>query len=93
MGIASIFSESADFANLLAKDNTEKLFVSNVLHKGLIEVNEMGTEAAAATGLQVGVTSVYEGPVVEFNADHPFLYMLIGSDKSIIFTGDFVGSE
>lgn len=48
MGMEKMFSNGADFSNLL--DQAEALKVSKVVHKAFIEVNEEGAEAAAATG-------------------------------------------
>lgn len=48
MGMKTMFSDSADFSNLL--ESPEPLKVSDVIHKAFIEVNEDGAEAAAATG-------------------------------------------
>lgn len=92
MGISSIFTDSADFSHLLSNGNADKLTVSKVIHKTVIKVNEQGTLAASATGIQLETISAYIGPITEFKADHPFFYMLIGSDKSILFAGDFVGT-
>uniref|UniRef100_A0A8C8SYV1 Serpin domain-containing protein n=1 Tax=Pelusios castaneus TaxID=367368 RepID=A0A8C8SYV1_9SAUR len=66
----------------------EGLLVSEAVHKAYIEVNEEGTEAAAATGITVGVTSVrIHG---EFVADHPFLFFITHQKtKSILFFGRF----
>lgn len=48
MGMERMFSNAAEFENLL--DSDEPLKVSEVVHKAFIEVNEEGAEAAAATG-------------------------------------------
>lgn len=48
MGMTKMFSNAAEFDNML--EQPEELKVSKVLHKAFIEVNEEGTEAAAATG-------------------------------------------
>lgn len=91
MGMNSMFSTlDADFSRVLAKEHTEKLTVSNVIHKAVIEVNEKGTEAAAATGFSVVDISFFTGPTAEFRADHPFHYILMSEDV-VIFTGNFFG--
>lgn len=48
MGMKKMFTDSADFSELL--DSNEPLKVSKVIHKAFIEINEEGAEAAAATG-------------------------------------------
>ncbi|MBW2256513.1 MAG: serpin family protein [Deltaproteobacteria bacterium] len=84
LGMTSAFEPlSADFSGMA--DLVEgSLFISDVVHKAYVKVDEEGTEAAAATGVVVGVTSAPIG----FQADHPFLF-LIRDDLtgSILFMG------
>ncbi len=67
------------------------LFVDRAIHKAVIEVDEAGTEAAAATAIVVGITTCMCPPPAEFevfNADHPFLYFLRDQrTDSILFMG------
>ncbi|MAM45064.1 MAG: proteinase inhibitor I4 serpin [Planctomycetes bacterium] len=85
LGMKKAFSD-ADFSRM---DGTTKLYLSAVFHKAFVEVNEEGTEAAAATGAVVGLRSIRRGP--SFRADHPFLFLI--RDKatgSILFLGRYV---
>ena len=85
LGMKKAFSD-ADFSGM---DGTTKLYLSAVFHKAFVEVNEEGTEAAAATGAVVGLRSIRRGP--SFRADHPFLFLI--RDKatgSILFLGRYV---
>ena len=76
LGLVSAFDSSrADFSGMNGKRN---LFVSAALHKAYVDVNEEGTEAAAATGVVIGRTSLParpEPPPV-FRADHPFVFLI-----------------
>lgn len=86
MGMLDAFSANADFSGM---DGTRNLFISDVIHQAFVEVNEEGTEAAAATAVVIRVTSVLE--VKEFRADHPFIFFI--QDKqtnSILFLGKVV---
>lgn len=72
MGIIDAFSPgSADFSGM---DGTNNLFISKALHQSYIDVNEEGTEAAAATTIIVELTSIPEQK--EFKADHPFVFLI-----------------
>ncbi len=76
-----------DKANFSGMDGTENLFISAVVHKAFVYVNEAGTEAAAATGVVIGVTSMPREPVV-FRADHPFVFLIRDAKTgSILFLG------
>jgi serpin B len=81
MGMPLAFdAERADFSGV---DGSKDLFISAVVHKGFIEVDEKGTEAAAATAVVMSYASarVDEPTPKEFRADHPFLFFL--RDKAL----------
>jgi serpin B len=87
MGMPAAFStKDADFSGM---DGQRDLFLSNVVHKAFVDVNEEGTEAAAATAVAVGATSAPpSGEPVEFRADRPFVFMIRDHRTgSILFMG------
>lgn len=84
MGMATAFSENADFSGMTGKKD---LFINEVIHQAFVEVNEKGTEAAAATGVTMGMTAMPE-LVKIFNADHPFIFMIQEKKtENILFLG------
>ncbi|XP_077077729.1 leukocyte elastase inhibitor-like isoform X4 [Siphateles boraxobius] len=86
MGIKDVFDEKK--VNLSGMSSNNDLVVSKVIHKAFVEVNEEGTEAAAATAAVV-ITRCLKIPQV-FNADHPFLFFIRQNPtKSILFYGRF----
>jgi serpin B len=86
LGMVDAFDAGkADLSGL--HTGTEKLSVTAAVHKAFVDVNEEGTEAAAATGIVVGTTSVPPPPKV-FKADHPFVFAILHKPtKSILFFG------
>ncbi|KFQ88639.1 Serpin B10 [Phoenicopterus ruber ruber] len=86
MGIQDAFIEGqADFTGM--SENGE-LFLSQVFHKCYLEVNEEGTEAAAASSAALASRSL--GATLIFVADHPFLFFIRhNKTKSILFLGRF----
>jgi serpin B len=92
MGMPLAFRDGpADFTGMTG-DTNRRLFISAVIHKAYIDVNEEGTEAAAATAVVMrGATAMAPGfrpqPII-FRADHPFL-LLIRDNRSggILFMG------
>lgn len=66
------FSDKANFSGMNGERN---LFLSAAVHKAYVDVNEEGTEAAAATGISVGITAVQLDPI-QFRADHPFVFLI-----------------
>jgi serpin B len=77
-------------ADLSGMDGSRDLFIKEVIHKSFVEVNEEGTEAAAATGVVVGVRSA-PAPPPEFRADHPFLFFIRhDATGAVLFIGRLV---
>ena len=87
MGMAAAFKGgSADFSGMTGKRD---FWISAAIHKAFIDVNEEGTEAAAATGIGMRSMAVarVEPPVV-FRADHPFVFLLRDNRSgAILFMG------
>jgi serpin B len=84
MGMADAFGDKANFSGM---DGSRFLFISAAEHKAFVDVNEKGTEAAAATYSMMCTVGIHEPPPV-FRADHPFIFLI--RDKhtgSILFLG------
>ena len=93
MGMPLAFDEKrADFTGISTQ---EELYISAVLHKAFVDVNEEGTEAAAATGVVMAARAAMipkEPPL--FRADHPFLFLIVDNrTKSILFLGRVVNPK
>jgi len=87
MGMDIAFSGAADFSGM---SETLSLAISDVLHKAMIDVNEKGTEAAAATAVIIGPTSAPEFDL-ELAIDRPFLFLIRDVETSaILFVGRLV---
>lgn len=90
MGMSDAFVYgAADFSGM---DGTRDLYIDNVIHQAFVEVNEEGTEAAAATAVVMmgwGGTGEIEKPVIPiFRADHPFIFIIQQKETgNILFMG------
>ncbi len=85
LGLDVAFSGAADFSRIRASGG---LFISRVIHQTFIDVQEEGTEAAAATIVEILETASPGGGPVIFKADKPFLYLIKeNSTGAIIFMG------
>ena len=85
MGMVDAFTMKADFSGMTG---TTDLFISAVVHKAVVDVNEEGTEAAAATGVVMELKSAMPRPPKVFKADHPFLFLIRHNPTgSILFLG------
>jgi len=83
MGMPTAFAGDADLSGM---DGTKDLFITGVFHKAFVDVNEEGTEAAAATGVIGG-----RGATPVFRADHPFVFLIVEKDSgAILFMGRVV---
>ena len=86
MGMALPFSDKADFSGM---SDMKDLQISEVVHKAFVEVNEQGTEAAAATAVMMRAYAMPpQVEIVEFKADHPFLFIIReNGTRDILFMG------
>jgi serpin B len=92
MGMRRAFAaDEADFSGMATR---EKLFISDVIHKAFVAVDEKGTEAAAATAVLIAPTASampLPRPSATFRADHPFLFLIRDNRTgSILFMGRVV---
>ena len=83
LGMSSAFDESADFGDI----SNERLYISRVLHKTFISLDNLGTRAGAVTMVEDSMESV---PVIswEVTLDRPFVYMIVDNATNLpIFIG------
>jgi len=87
MGMRDLFTSGV--ADLSGVDGSKELYVSKVLHRAVLEVNEEGTKATAATAVKITWRSLLR--YNEFRADHPFLFFIQDkATRSILFLGRLV---
>ncbi len=84
MGLKLAFTDAADFSGM---DGTLDLYVQKVFHQAFVEVNEEGTEAAAATGVAMGLKSIMMDFEI-FRADRPFLFLITENKTGLVL---FIG--
>ena len=92
LGMKRIFSPSSDFLPMTEKE----VFVSSILHKAALTLDEEGSEASAVTIIEVYATAtpdyVTEPPRNVFLADHPFYYAIVDKVNGLIlFMGKYNG--
>jgi len=87
MGMADAFSSGADFSGMTGGRD---LFISEVVHKAFVSVDEAGTEAAAATAVVMKRLALPEEPV-EVSVDRPFIFLIRDVQTgAILFVGRIV---
>lgn len=87
MGMKIPFTPNADFSGMNGKQD---LFIEKVRHKAFIEVDEEGTEAAAATSVDMALTAIPN--TIEFNCDHPFIFLIQHKETGVILFMGKVGN-
>ena len=88
MGMTDAFdAATADFTGLSEQAKADGLHISAVIHQAFVDVNEEGTEAAAATAVGIRAMSM-PAPPIEFTADHPFVFVIRHETTGVIL---FVG--
>ena len=89
MGMEDAFSfEDADFSKMAVSDNGN-IFISRVLHKTFISVDEQGTKAGAATAVETTDSAMFITESYNVFLDRPFVYMLIDCETNQPF---FIGT-
>ncbi|MCL4249211.1 MAG: serpin family protein [Anaerolineae bacterium] len=92
LGMSDAFDpEQADFGRMYNRsDAAENLYITAALHKAFVDVNEQGTEAAAATGVIFGTLSM-PAPALMIRVDRPFLFAIRETQTdTILFMGRVV---
>lgn len=84
MGIREIFTNRTDLSGINGYDN---LFVSDVKHKAVVNMDEDGTEAAAVMMIEVmtRVGGEPTTPPIEFKADHPFMFVIRNKSDGLVY--------
>ncbi len=84
MGMPDAFYH-ADFSGMTGKP---ELFISDILHKAFVAVDEEGTEAAAATAVIMKMSAIMPESLIEVKFDHPFLFLIRdNATGTILFIG------
>ena len=87
MGMPDAFSAAADFSGM---DGSHELFISEVVHKAFVSVDEAGTEAAAATAVVMQLKGAPMAPI-EVTVDRPFVFLIRDIETgAILFIGRIV---
>jgi serine protease inhibitor len=86
LGMSIAFTANADFSRI---NGLKNLYITRVIHKSFVDVNEEGTEAAAVTVVEIGKTSIGPGDeITYFRADRPFIFAIKEKQtNTILFMG------
>jgi serpin B len=91
MGMPTAFTLGIDFggeADFSGMTGNKRLNIDEVIHQAFVEVNEEGTEAAAATAVVMQSSTIMPRPTPIFKADHPFIFVIQEKETGdILFLG------
>jgi len=82
LGLKSMFEQDADFTGIPKNPLQDPLYVSKAIQKAFIEVNEEGSEAAAATGVVLTVKSAIVLTIKDFIVEHPFVAYIYDTESN-----------
>ncbi|MBW6515778.1 MAG: serpin family protein [Candidatus Cloacimonetes bacterium] len=92
LGMIEAFSEYADFTAMTSDE--ERFFIDEIIHQAFVEVDEKGTEAAAATAVVMRTTSIDGPQPIIFRADRPFLFFINDTvTNTILFSGTLINPQ
>ncbi|XP_037076458.1 serpin I2-like [Pollicipes pollicipes] len=85
VGVRQVFTS---LANLQRMSPDPRLYVSDARHSAIIETDERGSEAAAATSISISARSFFTAPTPSFVADRPFLFYVYDvTSANVLFSG------
>ena len=93
LGIRTAFTDAADFGKIAPKEKAP-LSVSDVFHKSFVQVDETGTEAAAASGAVMVTRAAVSEQILEVKVDRPFLFFIRNTKTGdVLFAGRVVNPK
>jgi serpin B len=93
LGLRTALTNDADFSGMAANPR-DVLKLGKIVQQTFVEVEEKGTEAAAATDAEAAAAGAFSAPPkpISFRADHPFLFLIRDQRTGLIlFIGRFAG--
>lgn len=89
LGLVLPFTGEGDLSEMVDSPHGQDLYVSSIFHKSFIEVNEEGSEAAAASAAVIKLRALLMDGPIDFVADHPFLFLIREDMTGVVL---FIGS-
>jgi serpin B len=94
MGVNLAFNKETAVFDKMLTPVPEQFWIDDVIQKTYIDVDENGTEVAAATYIGIAATSAVPSEPIEFKADKPFTYFICDDETGqIFFMGEYAFAE